>query len=315
MSLSLRGPATALALMAAIGATTTGVRAEKKAWWLDVEGGVEYSDNAAANPNLDNDIIGVSDDFAATIEIDAGYKFVDTETTRVEVGYDFYQSLYSDMDELNYREHNPSLNAWTKIDGVKLGVTYNYVNSSLDNGFFLEQHSFQPSIATYLTEQLYLSVFYRYLDKNYNAADNGRDANTHQGGADLYYYFDKADRGYVSLGGGFTSEDTEGAAFDYDGWSARAAVQIPIELFGKDGRLRFSYAYQHREYDNDVSLLPANDSLSREDDRHTARARLEIDMTDDLKAIGEYRYINRDSNLATADYQENVGSVSLRYSF
>ena len=219
------------------------------------------------------------------------------------------------MDELNYREHNPSLNAWTKVDGVKLGLSYNYVNSSLDNGFFLEQHSFQPSVALYLTEQLYLSVFYRYLDKNYNSADDARDANTHQGGADLYYYFDKADRGYVSIGGGYTSEDTDGAAFDYDGWAARAAVQIPVDLFGKDGRLRLSYAYQRRDYDNDASLGTAVDGLFREDDRHTLRARLEIDMTDDLKAIGEYRYINRDSTLTTADYQENVGSVSLRYSF
>lgn len=315
MNFNLRGPAAAVALVAALGMTTTGVRAEKKAWWLDVEGGVEYSDNAAANPNVDNDTIGVADDFAATIEIDAGYKLVDTDTTRVEVGYDFYQSLYSDMSNLNYREHNPSLNAWTKVDGVKLGLTYNYVNSSLDNGFFLEQHSFQPSVALYLTEQLYLSVFYRYLDKNYNAIDNLRDANTHQGGADLYYYFDKADRGYVSVGGGYTSEDTDGPAFDYDGWSARAAVQIPVELFGKDGRLRFSYAYQRRDYDNDASLLLANDGLFREDNRHTLRARLEVDVADDLKAIGEYKYINRDSNLATADYQENVGSLGLRFSF
>ena len=85
MSFSLRGPAAAVALAAALGMATQGARAEKKAWWLDVEGGAEYSDNAAANPNLDNDIVGVSDDFAATIEIDAGYKLVDTDTTRLEV--------------------------------------------------------------------------------------------------------------------------------------------------------------------------------------------------------------------------------------
>ena len=316
MSFSLRGPAAAAVLLGALGiATSPSVRAEKKAWWLDVEGGVEYSDNAAANPTLDNDVVGTSDDFAATIELDAGYKLVDTDKTRVEIGYDFYQSFYNDMSELNYREHNPSLNAWTKVDGVKLGFKYNYVNSSLDNGFFLEQHSFQPSVALYLTEQLYLSVFYRYLDKNYNALDNDRDANTHQGGADLFYYFDKADRGYVSIGGGYTAEDTSGPEFDYDGWSARAAVQIPFDMFGKDSRFRLSYAYQRRDYDNDASLGTAVDGLFREDNRHTFRARLEVDMTDDLKAIGEYRYINRDSNLATADYQENVGSVSLRYSF
>ncbi|MBP6012556.1 MAG: hypothetical protein KBA31_10045 [Alphaproteobacteria bacterium] len=316
----LRGTTAIVALATAAGMLAPGaVHAESQSWWLDLEGGLEATDNVAGNPAADDpDNNSGQSDIAATIELDAGYKFVDTDTTRIEVGYDFYQSLYQDQNDFNYRSHNPTFNAWTKTNGLKLGFTYGYLNSIYgeDAPFEqkLSQHSFSPSVAAYLSDVVYLSVFYRYLDKNYDDLNNSRDANTHQGGADLYYYFDKPKRGYVSLGAGFTSEDTRSVAFDYDGYAARAAVQFPVDVFGKQGRLRFSYAYQRRDYDDPTST-PDVLVGPREDNRHTLRAKLELDITDDLKGLAEYRYVNRESNLVTADYQENVGSLGLRFSF
>ncbi|MEQ1865178.1 MAG: hypothetical protein ABL996_11100 [Micropepsaceae bacterium] len=297
--------------------------AKGQSWWLDLEGGVEYDDNVAVNQNIDEngdkiDASSGSSDVAATFEVDAGYKLIDTDDSRVELGYNFFQSLYQDLNEFNYTEHSPSLNAWTKVDGIKLGFTYSYMNASLDNDFFLEQHILSPSIAGYLTEQIYVSAFYRYADKNYNRLDSRRDAQTQQPGGDVFYYWDKANRGYVSAGASYTIEDTDITPVDYpsygyDGVSLRAAVQIPFDAFERKARLRLAYAFQNRDYDELTSLpLPGG---KREDERHTARVKLEVDVMSNLKAIGEYRFIDRNSNLLTADYQENIASAALRYSF
>jgi hypothetical protein len=297
--------------------------AKGQSWWLDLEGGVEYDDNVAVNQNIDEngdkiDASSGSSDVAATVEVDAGYKLIDTDDSRVEVGYNFFQSLYQDLNAFNYTEHSPSLNAWTKVDGIKLGFTYTYMNASLDNDFFLEQHILSPSIAAYLTEQIYVSAFYRFVDKNYNRLDNRRDAQTQQPGGDVFYYWDKANRGYVSVGLSYTIEDTDITPTDYpsygyDGVSLRGAVQFPFDVFERKARLRLAYAFQNRDYDELTSLpLPGG---KREDERHTARVKLEVDVMSNLKAIGEYRFIDRNSNLLTADYQENIASAALRYSF
>jgi hypothetical protein len=285
--------------------------AQGKSWWLDVEGGVEYDDNVAVEQNDDNSANG---DVAAVMEIDAGYKLIDEKDQRVEVGYNFYQSIYQDLSAFNYQAHNPSIMAWTKQGGIKLGAEYSYTHSMLDESFFLDQHMIAPTISAFVTEDFFVTAYYRYYDKNYNQGDDARDAKTHQTGADVYYYFDRPNKGFLSVGGGFTSEDTRGDAFDYDGFMGRASVQMPVELLAHKGKVKFSYAYQKRDYDNDASLtvLPGD---KRADDRHTFRLSTEMEVTDDLKAIAEVRHITRNSNLSVSDYEENIGGLSLRYSF
>lgn len=293
-------------------AMTGTANSASKSWWLDVEGGVEFSDNVALEQS---DANSTSGDVAAILELDAGYKLVDEKDARVEVGYNFYQSIYQDLSEFNWQSHNPSFVAWIKPGGIKLGFEYSYTNSLLDGSFFLEQHMVSPTVSAFITDDFYLTGYYRFYDKNYNQSDDDRDANTHQTGADLYYYFDRPNRGYFSFGAGFTSEDTDGDAFDYDGFMGRAAVQFPIEVFGNKGRIKFSYAYQKRDYDNPASLTPPVPGETREDDRHTLKMVTDVAITEKLDAVAELRRISRESNLAASDYEENVGAVSLRYSF
>lgn len=285
------------------------VQADQNAWWLNVEGGLEYSDNVALEQSDQNSMQG---DVALVLELDTGYKLVDEKDARVEIGYNFYQSLYDELTTFNWQSHNPSAVAWIRSGGIKYGVEYSYTNSLLDDSFFLEQHMISPTFSTFITEDFYISGYYRFFSKNYNRLDNARDASTQQGGADVNYYFDRANKGYVSFGGGFTSEDTDGDAYDYDGFVGRAAAQYPIELFGKKGHVKLSYSYQRRDYDNEASLPGPG---TRADDRHTLKLSTNVEIDTNVKAGVEVRRVVRDSNLNTSDYEENVGSVFLRYGF
>jgi hypothetical protein len=282
--------------------------ADGKNWWLDIEGGVEYDDNVAVD---ENDATANLGDVAATFEVDAGYKVVDDEDSKFEASYEFYQSVYADQSAFNYQTHYPKLEASTKLGGVRVGFTSSYLHALLDGAFFLDQLSFSPSISAYLTDDFYVTAAYYYFDKDYSRADDARDATTHRPGTDVYYYFDRPGRGYLSLGGSYTTEDAAGPEFDYEGFVGRAAIQFPIVLCEHRGRLRFSYAYQMRDYENITPSI----GVERKDDRHTLRVYGELGLTDSLKAVAEARFIDRNSNLPEADYQENIASFGLRYSF
>jgi hypothetical protein len=285
------------------------VQADQKDWWLNVEGGLEYSDNVALEQSDANSMEG---DVALIVELDGGYKLLDEKDARIELGYNFYQSVYDELTEYNWQSHNPSAAAWIRSGGIKYGIEYSYTNSLLDSSFFLDQHMLSPTISTFITEDFYISGYYRFFSKNYNRLDNDRDADTQQVGADVNYYFDRPNKGYVSFGGGFTSEDTDGDAFDYDGFVGRAAAQYPVELFGRKGHMKLSYAFQRRDYDNEVSLPGPG---TREDDRHTLKLSTNVELDDNVKAGVELRRVVRDSNLNTSDYEENVGSLFVRYGF
>lgn len=290
----------------------TAAAAGSKPYWLDVEAGAEFSDNVALEQSDTNSTSG---DVAATFEVDAGYKLVDEKDARVEIGYNAYQSIYQDLSAFNYLSQNPSLMAWIKPGGIKLGLEYSYTNSLLDSHFFLEQHMLSPTVSAFISDDFYLTGYYRYFDKNYNHGDDGRDAKTHSTGADLYYYFDRPNKGYFTFGAGYTSEDTQSKAFDYSGFMGRAAVQYPIVLFDMKGHLKLSYNYQKRDYDNPESLTPLVPGEERADNRNTVKLSGDLELNDDLKLIVEFRRVTRDSNLTTADYTENVGAASLKYSF
>jgi hypothetical protein len=276
---------------------------------LEVEAGVRYDSNVSVDATDQTTSIG---DVAATFALESGFRLVDEKHTRVEIGYDFSQSLYQDVTSLNYQTHNPELNAWTKLGDIKLGINYGYTNALLDDHFFLEQHSVMPSLAATLSDELLVTLSYRYTDKNFNFDDNGRDARAQQPNVELMYYFDKPKRGYFSLSGGYVTEDAADAEFDYGGMTGRATVQLPFDLAGLESKLKLSYTYQIRDYDDPTST-PSG--ALREDDRHTLRARGEVELTEELTAIADFRFVDRNSNLVTADYSENIVNGSLRYEF
>jgi hypothetical protein len=180
---------------------------QAKDWSLDLSAGVKFDDRVT----VDENDASATGDTAVVLELDAGYKLVNEADTRVEVGYEFYQSIYGDLSAFNWQEHNPSISAWTKVGGVKLGIAYDYTYAELDGSFYYAQHAVTPSLSTYLSDDMQLILSYKYYDKNYDVIDDDRDATGHQPNADLYIYFSENKKGYVTFGAGYTDEDAKGA--------------------------------------------------------------------------------------------------------
>jgi predicted porin len=294
-----------------------------KDWSLEVRAGVKFDDRVT----VEEDDVSAASDVGFVFGLDAGYKLVNEEDTRIEIAYEFDQTLYSDLSALDYQVHTPSISAWTKsLGGVKLGIKYEFVHALLGGDDYLDQHIVSPSVTAMLSDDVQLTLMYRYYDKNYNPLDDERDGDTHQPTADLHYFFDKSKKGYLMVGGGYTDENTKGTTapvtdpYDYSGFLGRAAVQVPIEPFGLPGRLRLSYNYQVRDYDDPTSTFPAvlpppAGTPTRKDNRQTVRAYADVELDDGLSLYADYRFMDRGSNLPSADYNKNVVSVGLEYRF
>ena len=305
---------TAAALAATLGfvaASNTALADPYRAWGLDVSAGIKFDDRVT----VDEADASAASDVAAVFGVDADYRLLDSDDSRIEIGYQFDQSIYQDFTAFDYQKHNPTLSAWTKTAiGVKLGLNYAFTHAQLGGSFFLNQHMLSPSISGFVADDVQVTAFYKFYDKDY--ADNNRDGQTGESGVDVHFFFDKSKKGYVVVGAGYISEDTSGTAFVYSGPTARATVQLPIDPFGQPGKLRFSYTYQLRDYDNLSSLTPPSPTGdTRRDDRQTLRAYGEVEIVGDLKATAEYRFTDRSSNLSTADYSKNVVSLGLEYGF
>jgi Surface lipoprotein assembly modifier len=317
MKLRYVGRAAAVCVAAGVAGVLPATVANGKSndWSLDLSAGVKFDDRVT----VDEADASAASDVAVVLELDAAYKVVNESDARVEIGYEFYQSIYSDLSAFNWQEHNPSISAWKKFGGMKLGIAYDYTNARLDGSFYYAQHALTPSLSTYLSDDMQLILSYKYYDKDYTTFDDNRDAVGHQPNADLYVYFSEDKKGYVTFGAGYTDEDTSGPEYDYSGFVGRAAVQFPIEPFGLPGRIRLSYSYQMRDYDNPESLFPLLPPVpgdpTREDDRQTLRAFAEVEVAEDLKLFTDYRFQDRGSNLDSADYNKNVVSVGLEYGF
>ena len=274
-------------------------------WSLEVAAGVQYDGNV----NVEQlDILTSESDFAGLFEASAAYELSGSAGS-LEVGYDFSQRLYEDLDQFDLQSHAFSAGAKTKLGKAKLGVDYSYHIIRLGGDPFLNMHVVTPSIAGFVSNGIYLRGYYSFYDKNFEVANN-RDADSHSFGLTAFRFFMNS-KGYFNAGVRYDVEDTVDPILDYDGYLLDAKLQLPLSIVGRDAKARLGYSYRKRDYDN---ITPALGERRREN-RSVVRAELETPLVGGLSLESEYRYTNRNSNFASTDYNEHFAAAMLRYRF
>jgi hypothetical protein len=196
----------------------------------------------------------------------------------------------------------------TDLGGVSLGLDYSYSFVRLDNDAFLDLQLLTPSVSGFIGDRTYARAYYQYQDKNFDVLD-GRDAETHAGGARVFYFFMDS-RAFFSVNGEYESEDAVDPQFDFDGFLLGADLNLPVPVV-PGAEANFGFSYRERDYD---SITPSIGEV-REEDRSRFEAGLEVPIVGGLSLVAEYEYTDRNSNLPIADYNEHVGRGLLRYSF
>lgn len=290
------------AFLACAAATQASESDTTSPWSVEASAGIEYDDNL----NVEElDVTSGEEDVAAVFDLSVEYKFPRITDYELEAGYDFYQSLYQDFSEFNLQSHGLYLSGAREFGDLDAGLSYRFTHSRLDNDNFLQIHNLTPSLGYAVKANWYLNLAYSYQDKKF-FDDSDRDADQHALSLDNYIVFD-GNRSYVRLGYRIEDEDTDGPQYDYLGHYFTGGLNTPISLLSQQTKLDLSYQYYTRDYSNITPSI----GKERSDRRHRFGIGAQVDLSNDFFAGLKYEYIDATSNLPSADFDENIVTVSV----
>ncbi len=280
-----------------------------KKWSLSASIGYQSDDNVTTD-EIDN-VSNVADT-AFVFDAAIAYKLLQGDAIDLEIGYDFSQSFYDAESEFDLRSHSLSVSADKEIAGLDAGLFYIYTRSDLGGSDFLGAHSLTASLGYSATPIWYLSASYNAQDKNF-VSDDDRDARVHGVGINNFVFFMDS-KAYVSFGYRIEDENADGPQFDYFGHflHLRVKTPIPIDALARfNPTATFGWAYYNKDYSN----VTASIGDERKDTRTTLTAGLTMDYNAHLGAKLAYERIEAISNLTTSDYEEDIITFSVKFTY
>ena len=284
---------------------------------LSASVGYEYDDNVN-DPNVDQSAeqgasAGV---FEASIAIDA----FDHEPWSLDLGYDFFESIYAedDVDELDLRLHAPWAQVTRRYDTVDLDFEWRSTFGELGEERYLDTHAFGPTVGTLVGDSVYVSAGYRYEYRNARRAHPlvtaANDRTGHRNGLRADGLLLLPDSGIKLGAGGFLrhQDATETPLFDHVAYGARVRFDWATPFVGVGHgplELQTRFRYEERRYDGGSRVRTG--AGPRRDDRINLTVALELPLHRYAFARLAYDRFSSESNDPAADYASNVARLQL----
>lgn len=272
------------------------------------EVGLAYDSNVVLAPS-DDDIkqgFGISRqaDGRASVLAGGSYALLRRGDLQVRVGYEFFQSLYFELDQYNLQNHRPQIEIVYRRKAITAGVVGRYDYFALDSDNFLQQGSVLPWVRLSEGEYGYAQLFYRmryrdYLDQRFAPR---LDATSHALGLRQVFYLDTAQR-FLSLGYEFGSDDArheEGEPFADDAQQVSASLgwDWPTLIASSE----VGYLYRREMYGG---------GSRRYDDEHVATLRLDKQINDYWAVHLGYAATINDSTQDEFTFERHLVSLSI----
>ena len=267
---------------------------EKKRWGITASVSWEHDDNLTRE---EQDIVTGEPDTAMVYEFGGEYKIIDTPKYGLDVSYDFFQSIYKKITNLNFQSHTLALSGSTEFEKWDAGINYMYIYNLLDDQDFLYIHTVTPNIGFSILPTLYTAVNYTFMNKKFPDSE-GRNADNHSGSFSQFVFFMDG-KAYLSLSYKLDDEDTVDNEFDYLGhlYTLGAQTKLPFE-----SKINVSYKYSHKDFDTITSSI----GEIRRDDKQTINVALTKKLFKILELKINYQYIDSRSNLESVVFTENI---------
>lgn len=270
--------------------------------------GGEYDTNVTID-ELDTSIR--QGDYALNLDGKVSMRKYFTKDTDLRLGYDVSQTMFQEFSRLNRQSHILGANLGVKMQPVDTGLSLFYVNSMLDGEGFLELYRVSPSLSGFISRKVFSRVAYVFADKRIEDRSE-RDAQTHSGELDLYY-FARGLRSYFNFGYRFKTEDANLERLDYQAHAAKLRYIRRIDLGDKVLKLELAYRYEERDYSGLTPGIDTVEGAERLDERHRWRADLEYPLTEKAAMQIYASYSDYKSNFQVSDYEQGVVGTRFLY--
>jgi len=282
---------------------------ETRPWSLIAVGGLVYESSVV---RLELDQVDDDPDGSGQIELNATYETEVPGGFEVEVGYDFFQSLYFDATEFNFQSHGLRASTSRALGPVDAALGYVFNLSTLGGDRFLDYHEVRGSAGTSLTDWWYSSLTTAYRGKRFqDSVDHPRDANTASLGFLQLFPVGQWSR-YVLFGLDLEDENTKGSEFEYHGLRTLLGLRLPFVVGERVIPVDLRYRYERRDYLNDNPQIGGPvDFEKRDDSINTVSARVVVPLMGPVSIQADYEYQAYDSNLESVD--RNVHTVGVLF--
>lgn len=294
------------AMMASPATAQSKTKTDKSPFSLRVTIGAEYDSNVSVDSIDQTTNIG---DNSALFKAKANYKMPLGNDTDLKLGYSFSQSSHETFSNFDIRSQMASANLVHDFGPFKAGLAYRHSNAQLDGEDFLTLKQISPYISGFVAKKVFIRTSYTQTDKSF---DNRpvRDAESRMLGADAYFFL-RGIRRYWIIGYKRENEDAIGPEFDFDANHFRMKYQQRFVLGGKDLKMALGWRYEGRAYNGMTPSI----NMIREDNRNRYQAEIEYPLTRSSFVQLELERADYDSNLPSADYNQNLAVVRFGFEF
>ena len=278
---------------------------ERQPFSFEVSTGLRYSSKVSIE-ELDTFTSG---DLAALLGAEARFKLKLTRNTRINLGYDFSQSLQEDLGQFNIQSHFASAAFFHDLGKIKVGVAQRYLLSRLDGANFLTYRQTAPCLTMFLSKKVFLRAELGFADKDFDII-NERDADVRSAGADVFLFLNGS-KTYLLFGYRIDQQDAVAAEHDFDRNNFKIHLIKKIRLGERDLKLNIGWRYEIRDY----SDITPSIGVVRDERRGKIRAQIDLPLMERFEATFKYEFRNIQSNLPTVDRTDNYASIELRARF
>lgn len=271
-------------------------------------GGVEYDSNI----NVESiDSTTNQGDHAYVVDGSIDYEFVDNDESSFSAGYNFYNTSHDEVSNFDLQIHGFNASGRYTVGGADLGIMYLFNNIKLGGDNFLDMQTFRPTVGYLVSNQLYLTLGGDYQKFDFKRVDlEGRNSN--RKGGSIKALFLLGDGKTINSGYRYSKNDADDDAFDYTSHNIDLSLKMPFDLLNRELTFRTGYRYSKRNY-TEESLIYGDEI--RSDSRHRIAASVEIPLFKGLSTELEYEYTSSKSTLESINYDQNVMTLMIGWTF
>jgi tetratricopeptide (TPR) repeat protein len=268
--------------------------ASDKRWWITAGLNWQYDDNVTIE---EQDNVSNEQDMSLNYDVGVGANLFSSKTAKLEIGYDFSQSLWDKLPTFDYQSHSFSTSTSYAFGNWDADLSYSFNYSFLDRSDFIATHTINPRISFIPIPNFYTFAGYSFSRKNF-LSNNSRDGTNHSWSLSQFYFFMES-KAYIFLRYGLDLEDTEAPQFDYIGHGASAGLRLPGP-FKLNTTLNYSFSFAN--YKNVTESIGER----RFDAKHTVQLDLSRSIVDSLEVNINVKRVMSNSNLTSVDFTQNI---------
>jgi len=274
--------------------------------------GLELGLNASAGYQYDSNVnIATTDtntgetDTALLLNLGLDGAIPLSDKLSLGLGYGYMSTTYATFSSFDLAIHHLRAALTYEVAGFDSALSFDRFAARVDGGQFLDIRQASPSLGRLIGQKLYLRGSFTRAEKDF-AGNSDRDAFNDAIRGDAYILIDGMER-YVALAYRIASEDAKAREFDYEGREAKITYAHQLEARSMTLDWKTYLQVENRNY----AGAPDPDTAPRHDDRFRAGMSAAIPLSERIALKGEFEYGENDSNLAAANFDEVVYSISV----